>query len=212
MVLPPGSSFVARSWSMWIHCSSQLASAKRLIRSWVISTQSLTPISVPIAAFNSLKSLKMRMSEPLERQVVRSDLHFRNVGRNEDIRLRYRQDLRDGDARGGFLQRYPSAGKTDHGHIRDDQIDRPGRGQRKSALLDDLRLAFCGMLHGDDDALCTAHQVHCAAHSRHHFGGDHPVRQVPFSVDLKAAKNSHVHMPAADQPERHRAVEDASAG
>jgi hypothetical protein len=27
MVLPPGSSFFARSWSTWIHCSSQVASA-----------------------------------------------------------------------------------------------------------------------------------------------------------------------------------------
>ena len=31
-------------------------------------------------------------------------------------------------------------------------------------------------------------------------------------LDLKAAENSHVHMPAADQSERHRAVEDGGAG
>ena len=33
-----------------------------------------------------------------------------------------------------------------------------------------------------------------------------------FGVDLKTAKNGHIHMPAADQPERHRAVEGACTG
>ena len=36
--------------------------------------------------------------------------------------------------------------------------------------------------------------------------------EVSFGVDLKAAENGHVHMPATDQPERHRAVEGACAG
>src|SRR5438874_1804662 len=30
MVVPPGNSFFARSWSTWIHCSSHVASAKWL--------------------------------------------------------------------------------------------------------------------------------------------------------------------------------------
>src|SRR5258707_9632747 len=29
MVMPPGSSFFARSWSTWIHCSSQVACEER---------------------------------------------------------------------------------------------------------------------------------------------------------------------------------------
>src|SRR5260221_5418511 len=106
MVLPPGSSFFARSWSTWIHCSSQVACAKRLMRSWVTSIHSLAPTSVPIAALNSLKSLKMRIARP--RALVGSDFHLGNVGWDEQVRFRYCHDLGDGDARRGLLKCYPS--------------------------------------------------------------------------------------------------------
>ena len=76
-------------------------------------------------------------------------------------------------------------------------------------FCDDLGFPFRGVLHGDDDALGAAHQVHRAAHSRHHLAGDHPVGEVSCGVDLKAAEDGHVDMAAADQSERHRAVEDA---
>src|SRR3954451_3433207 len=116
MVLPPGISFFARSWSIWIHCSSQVASAKVLIRSWVISIHSLAPISVPTAALKSLKSLKMRMS----------DFHLGNAGWNEDFRLGRSQHFGDTDAGLGFLQRHPAIGERDNCHVRHNQIDGPG--------------------------------------------------------------------------------------
>src|SRR5437762_13155944 len=141
MVMPPGSSFFARSWSTWIHCSSQVACAKRLMRSWVTSIHSLAPTSLPTAALNSLKSLKMRMSDPRTGRCG-SDLHFRNLGWNEQIRFRHGHYLGHGDARRGLLQCYPSAGKADDRHIGDHQVDRPGRGQRQRAFLDNFRFPF----------------------------------------------------------------------
>src|ERR1700753_810295 len=47
MVLPPGIICLAISTLTWIHWWSPVASAKALMRSWVISTQSDTPISCP---------------------------------------------------------------------------------------------------------------------------------------------------------------------
>src|SRR5258706_13798564 len=85
--------------------------------------------------------------------LVWSDLQFRNARWNEQISLRHRHNFRDGDAGGGLQQRYLSAGKPDHGHVRHDEVDRPRRGQRQAAYLNDLRFPFCGMLHGDDDTL-----------------------------------------------------------
>src|SRR5216683_5702034 len=98
MVVPPGNSFFARSWSTWIHCSSQVASAKRLIRSCETSIQSLAPISVPTADLISLKSLNIRMC------VTWSDLHFGDGVGNDEIRFRYGHNLGDADARRGFQQ------------------------------------------------------------------------------------------------------------
>ena len=78
-------------------------------------------------------------------------------------------------------------------------------------FCDDLGFPFRGVLHGDDDALCPGHQVHRAAHPRHHLAGNHPVGEVSFGVDLKAAEDRYVDVTAPDQSERHRAVEDACA-
>ena len=64
-----------------------------------------------------------------------SNLHFRNVGWNEQIRFRHRHDFGNGDAGRGFLKRYPSVGETDHRHIGNDEVDRPRRGQRQGAPL-----------------------------------------------------------------------------
>src|SRR6476646_2622766 len=98
MVVPPGSSCLARSWSTWIHCSSQVASANRLIRSCETSIQSLTPISVPTADLISLKSLNIRMP------CTWSDLHFRDGVGNDEFGFRYRHDLGDTNTRRGFQQ------------------------------------------------------------------------------------------------------------
>ena len=42
--------------------------------------------------------------------------------------------------------------------------------------------------------------------------GDHPVGEMARAVDLQGAEHRHVEVPAADQAERHRAVERAGAG
>ena len=67
------------------------------------------------------------------------------------------------------------------------------------------------MLHGDDHALCPAHEVHGAAHAWYHLAGDHPVGEVAGRIDLQAAKHGNVDMAAANQAERHRAVESGRA-
>src|SRR5712671_5027611 len=87
MVVPPGNSFFARSWSTWIHCSSQVASANWLIRSCETSIQSLAPISVPTADLNSLKSLNIRTF------VTWSDLHFRDYVGDHELGFRHGQNF-----------------------------------------------------------------------------------------------------------------------
>ena len=68
------------------------------------------------------------------------------------------------------------------------------------------------MLHGHDHVLRPGHQVHRAAHARHHLPGHHPVGQIAFLVHLQAAEHGHIHMPAADDAERQGAVEEGRAG
>src|SRR3954449_6630578 len=116
IVLPRGISALARSWSTWIHCLSQVASANLLMRSCVTSIQSLTPTSVPTAAFSSSNPLNIRMTPRL----AFLKLHFRNLVRNREFGLSHRQHLGDGDAGRRLLQRCSAAGKGDDRHIRDD--------------------------------------------------------------------------------------------
>src|SRR5437762_10740135 len=121
MVVPPGNSFFARSWSTWIHCSSHVASANWLIRSCETSIQSLAPISVPRADLISLKSLNIRMF------VTWSDLHFGDGVGNDEFGIRYGHDLGDADTRRGFQQGRSTLGKSDDGHVSHDQTYRPCR-------------------------------------------------------------------------------------
>ena len=58
--------------------------------------------------------------------------------------------------------------------------------------------------------LAPRDQIHRAAHARHHLAGDHPVGEMAVGIDLQAAEHGDVDMAAADQPERHRAVEGRS--
>src|SRR5580700_1136114 len=51
MVVQKGDSLSARSRSRWIHCRSSVASANCAIRSCVIVSHSLTPISFPTCSF-----------------------------------------------------------------------------------------------------------------------------------------------------------------
>src|SRR4051794_39687023 len=119
MVVPPGNSFFARAWSIWIHCSSQVASANWLIRSCETSTQWLVPISVPRADLMSLKSLNIRMC------ITLSDRHFRDDVGDQEFGVSYGHNFGDADPRRGFQQGRSSIGKSDNGHIRDDEAHHP---------------------------------------------------------------------------------------
>src|SRR4029078_6290204 len=119
MVVPPGSSFFARSWSTWIHCSSQVASANWLIRSCETSIQSLTPISVPTADLISLKSLKIRM------MVAWSDFHFRDRVGDGELRFCHGHDFGDADTRRRFQQDRLAVGEHDDSHVSHDHAHRP---------------------------------------------------------------------------------------
>src|ERR1043165_6300684 len=80
IVVWPGSSRFARSTSTWIHWSSPVASAKRLICSWVTCCQSLTPISVPTADLSSSKSLKTRIASSPVSELASSGGPDRHIG------------------------------------------------------------------------------------------------------------------------------------
>src|SRR3954464_10462107 len=77
---------------------------------------------------------------------------------------------------------------------------------------DDLRLAFDRVRHRDDDALGPRHQIHRAAHARHHTPRNHPVGQPPLLIDLKAAQHGDIDMATADETKRHSAVEGRRSG
>src|ERR1700675_427583 len=78
MVVPNGDSFSARSGSRWIHCRSSVASANCAIRSCVIVSHSLTPISFPTCSFKdsgvsttTVATPPSRKETPTENQVRR---------------------------------------------------------------------------------------------------------------------------------------------
>src|SRR5882757_9264911 len=118
MVVPPGNSFFARSWSTWIHCSLHVASANWLILSCDTSIQSLAPISVPRADLISSKSLNIRIF------VTRSDLHFRDSVGDQELGVRYGHDLGDADTGRGLQQGRLAVQENDDSHIRHDQTYR----------------------------------------------------------------------------------------
>src|SRR5258707_5885152 len=129
MVLPPGSSFSALSWSTWIHCSSQVAFANMLMRSWVISTQSLAPISWPTADLISSNPSNILMpctSFALQRIL---DSHLWNRFQDQKIGLRDSHHLRHADAGRGLQQRHLSAREADDGELSDDEINRSRGGE-----------------------------------------------------------------------------------
>src|SRR5579883_2002818 len=127
MVLPPGISRAARSGSTWIHCSSPVASANLLIRSWVISSHSLTPTSVPTADLSSFKSENTRMRRL--RLSLRSELHFWNVVRDIQLGLGVGPDVGNADARRALQKRRTTVCKPDHCKVGNHKIDRPRRGE-----------------------------------------------------------------------------------
>lgn len=67
------------------------------------------------------------------------------------------------------------------------------------------------MLHRDDYAPRSGHQVHRTAHAGHHLAGHHPVGQVTAFIDLQPAKHGHIQMTAADQPKGMRTVDRGGA-
>src|ERR1700750_1212013 len=132
MVVPLGNSFFARSWSTWIHCSSQVASANRLIRSCETSSQSLAPTSVPMADLIWLKSLNIRILR------TSSDPHFRDDVGNDEIGARHGDDLADADTRCRFQQGRSTFREGDDSHVRHHQTHRSCRGQWQGAFSDYL--------------------------------------------------------------------------
>ena len=91
------------------------------------------------------------------------------------------------------------------------QIDDARAGQRQRAMMQQLRLAFGGMLHHDDDALDAGDEVHRAAHALDHLAGDHPVGEVAVLRHLHRAENGEIDMAAADHREDCRRGEDSSS-
>src|SRR5580692_7299203 len=78
MVVPNGDSLSARSRSRWIHCRSAVASANCAIRSCVIVSHSLAPISLPTCSFKdsgvsttTVATPPSRKETPTENQVRR---------------------------------------------------------------------------------------------------------------------------------------------
>src|SRR3981081_4308345 len=108
MVLPPGSSCLARSW--------------------LTSIQSLTPTSVPTAALISSNPLNIRMvtySGWLSHRA--SDFHLRNFVRNGELGFLDSHHLRDAAAGRRLQQRDSASVEADHRHVGHDQIHRPLR-------------------------------------------------------------------------------------
>ena len=72
-------------------------------------------------------------------------------------------------------------------------------GEWQGALLQDLGLTFPrGVLHGDNYAACARYQVHGAAHSLHHFAGDHPICEIPCFIYFHRAKHAQINVAASD--------------
>ena len=140
-----------------------------------------------------------------------SELHRRDLVRQYEFCLGRGDDLFNRNTGPRLHQSCPPFRKCNHGHLADDEIDRPYGGQRQSTFVDNFWFAFRGVLHGDDDTLCPGHQVHGTAHAGHHLSRDHPVRQQSFGVDLEGAKHGHVDVPATNEGKRHGAVERARA-
>src|SRR5215212_693355 len=76
------------------------------------------------------------------------------------------------------------------GVLGDDQVRRAGSGERKRALLDDLRLALLCQVGGrDDDGLRPHEQVHRPTYTQDRLAGDGPVGYVSQPVHLKYAEH-----------------------
>ena len=67
------------------------------------------------------------------------------------------------------------------------------------------------MHHSYDHLFCTYDQIHGAAHAWYHLARNNPVGNVAVAVYLQSSKHGSVHMSAADDCERGRAVKILSA-
>ena len=118
----------------------------------------------------------------------------------------------DGYPRAGLQQGCAAGAESDHRQFSNDQVHRAHRRDGERACLHDLRSALGRVLHGHDDTLGARYQIHGSAHARHHLPGDHPVGQSAGLIDLQATEHREVEMTAANEAERHGAVEGAGAG
>src|SRR5512139_1806401 len=112
----------------------------------------------------------------------------------------------------GFQECCAAVRKCNHRHLAYQQVDRPHGRERQRAFIHDFRLPLGRVLHRNDYTFCPRYQVHCSAHPWHHFAGDHPIREHSSCIDLERSEHSHVHVAAADEAERHRAVKCTRPG
>src|SRR5271169_2584433 len=98
-------------------------------------------------------------------KVITSSLqdHLGHAIRHNELGLGRGHDVRHCNARGGFEEGGAATRKTNDGKFGYNEIHLAQRRDWQPALLEDLRFAFSGMLHGDNDALGPGDQVHRAA-------------------------------------------------
>src|SRR5262249_23980746 len=77
--------------------------------------------------------------------------HFRNIFRNDELSLRGRDHLADGNSRTGLEQGRLTVCERDHCQLRDDQVDGTRRCYPQGAFFHDFCRTLGGVLHGDDN-------------------------------------------------------------
>src|SRR5471032_2207802 len=141
-----------------------------------------------------------------------SDGDGSKLGRNADLGLAGGLNFFRRHSRRDLAQDQALRSDVVEAQLGDDAVDALLARDRQPALLEEfLRAVLCHLLHGDQDALRAADQVHGAAHSFDDLAGDGPVGQIAVLAHLHGAENGDVDMPAADHGERIGAGEVGSA-
>ena len=80
------------------------------------------------------------------------------------------------------------------------------------ALLEDLRVALCSVLHSEDNSVGTYQKVHGTTHSWSSLTRDDPVSEVSLLVNFQSAEESHVDVASANHSETCCRVEGSCTG
>src|SRR5690606_4367583 len=95
-----------------------------------------------------------------------------------------------------------------HAQIRDNTIYHTDTSQWQRALFDDFMLAVSGyVLHQDNNALDSSHQIHGAAHALDHLARNHPVGQITLLGDLHRPEDGQINMATTNHGKAFRVVE-----